>query len=155
VGRRKSLSACLVNAARQVPNGPDPQPPLPALAVIEAWDDPETLSDCDPPYLPETREGGSRDVYGVEMTEANHIALAEALNRRRGRVVLSGDPSPLYAKLYRGWRVETFDMPNHAAAGRTKGRKAETIWIKSPPDPRPTAACECPRPRGGSRPPIP
>jgi DNA adenine methylase len=74
----------------------------PALDVIDAWDSPDTLFYCDPPYLPETREGGSRDVYGVEMTEADHIELAEALKRCRGRVVLNGYPSPLYENLYRG-----------------------------------------------------
>jgi DNA adenine methylase len=57
----------------------------PALEVIETWDSRSTLSYCDPTYIPETRDEGSRDVYGVDLTEADQIELA--LNRCRGRVV--------------------------------------------------------------------
>jgi hypothetical protein len=57
-------------------------------------------------------------VYGVEMTEAEHVALAEILDGCKGRVSLSGYPSALYNRLYRGWRTVEHDMANHAAGGR-------------------------------------
>src|SRR5262249_36415519 len=99
----------------------------PAIDVIRAWDGPETLIYCDPPYVHETRHESSRDVYGVEMTEKNHRELAQALRDCKAKVVLSGYPSLLYDELYAGWRTVTFDIANHAAGGRAKARKQETI----------------------------
>lgn len=101
----------------------------PALDVIRTWDAPATLIYCDPPYLHSTRHEGSRTVYGCEMSEQDHRQLADLLKQCKSRVVLSGYPSGLYDELYRGWRVVEFDMPNHAAGGRSKARKRETIWL--------------------------
>jgi DNA adenine methylase len=101
----------------------------PAIDVIRTWDSPETLFYCDPPYVHETRHEGSRDVYGVEMTEAGHRELAAVLQACKGKVVLSGYPSPLYEELYHSWRTVTFDIANHAAGGRTKARKQEVLWL--------------------------
>ncbi len=104
----------------------------PALEVIRTWDSPETLIYCDPPYVHETRHEGSRDVYGVEMSEDDHRELAAALNACKARVVLSGYPSPLYDELYANWRTVTFDIANHAAGGRRKARKQEKLWFNWP-----------------------
>lgn len=101
----------------------------PALDAIRTWDAPGTLIYCDPPYLHSTRHEGSTSIYGCEMSEEDHRALAEVLNACQGRVVLSGYPSELYDELYRDWRVVDFDMPNHAAGGKLKARKTETIWM--------------------------
>lgn len=101
----------------------------PALEVIRTWDSPQTLIYCDPPYLPDTRHKGSRDVYGCEMTDADHRELAELLKRCKSRVLLSGYPSNLYAELYGEWRTIGFDIANHAAGGRSKSRKRETLWM--------------------------
>jgi len=101
----------------------------PAIDVIRAWDGPETLFYCDPPYLPSTRHEGSRSVYGYEMSEEDHRRLAVVLRSCRGKVVLSGYPSPLYDELYDGWRVVRFDIANHAAGGSTKARKLEVLWM--------------------------
>jgi DNA adenine methylase len=101
----------------------------PAVDVIRAWDSADTLHYCDPPYVPETRHEGSRSIYGCEMTEEDHRELASVLKACKGKVVLSGYPSDLYDELYAGWRTVTFDMPNHAAGGREKARKQETLWL--------------------------
>jgi DNA adenine methylase len=101
----------------------------PAIEVIRTWDSRETLIYADPPYVHETRHGSSREVYGVEMTEEDHRKLAAVLNKVNAKVVLSGYPSPLYEELYQGWRTVTFDMANHAAGGRAKARKQETLWM--------------------------
>jgi DNA adenine methylase len=103
----------------------------PALEAIRRFDGPETLIYCDPPYLHETREANSRDVYGVEMSEADHRGLAAVLQDCQSHVVLSGYPSPLYDKLFRKWRRVEFDIANHAAGGRTKSRMTEVLWIKN------------------------
>lgn len=102
----------------------------PALEAIRRFDSPETLIYCDPPYLHETRDPNSRDVYGVEMTEEEHRELASALNTCESKVVLSGYPSSLYDGLYRSWRCVEIDIANHAAGGRKKARKTEVLWIR-------------------------
>lgn len=98
-----------------------------ALDVIAKWDSPDTLFYCDPPYLHETR--ATKDVYGHEMTKAEHHRMGCALNSCRGKVIVSGYPSGMYDRMFKGWRVKTFDMPNHAASGKTKARKKETLWM--------------------------
>lgn len=102
----------------------------PALDAIRRFDGPDTLTYCDPPYLHETRDANSRDVYGVEMSEVDHRELASALNACTGMVVLSGYPSPLYEELFGHWRRVEFDIANHAAGGRRKTRKTEVLWMK-------------------------
>ncbi len=101
----------------------------PAVEVIRQWDSPDTLFYCDPPYLPETRHKGSRDVYGVEMSETDHRELADVLGACRGKVIVSGYPSPLYDQWYASWRAVEMLIPNHAAGGRTKMRMREMLWL--------------------------
>lgn len=101
----------------------------PAAKVIKVWDSPDTLFYCDPPYVHETRHPGSRQVYGVEMSEADHRNLALVLQACQGKVVLSGYHCALYDELYGSWRTCEIDMPNHAAGGRTKARKQEVLWF--------------------------
>lgn len=102
----------------------------PAIQAIRRFDSPKTLIYCDPPYLHETRDANSRDVYGVEMTETDHRELASVLQTCASAVVLSGYPSPLYDALYHTWRRIELDIANHAAGGKTKSRMTEILWIK-------------------------
>jgi DNA adenine methylase len=101
----------------------------PAIEVIPRFDGPETLIYCDPPYVHVTRAAGARNVYAHEMTDNDHRELARVLRQCKSKVVLSGYPSPLYDELYRAWRRVEFDMPNHAAGGKEKGREKEIIWM--------------------------
>lgn len=101
----------------------------PAIDVIKGWDSPQTLFYCDPPYLAETRDRRTTDVYGEEMSDQEHNELAEALRACQGKVVLSGYPSALYDKLYDGWRRVEFTMPNHASSEATKARMTEVLWL--------------------------
>jgi DNA adenine methylase len=98
----------------------------PALQVIRSHDGPGTLFYCDPPYLPGTRS--TPDVYGHEMTEADHQELLGVLRACKGKVMLSGYPSALYDDALVGWARHTFDLPNNAAGGDTKLRKPEAVW---------------------------
>jgi DNA adenine methylase len=101
----------------------------PAFDAIPRFDHPEGLIYCDPPYVHSTREENSRAVYHAEMSDDDHRRLAALLKRCKAKVVLSGYPSPLYDKLYEGWRVVTFDIANHAAGGREKAREVECLWL--------------------------
>jgi DNA adenine methylase len=86
-----------------------------------------TLFYLDPPYPHETRT--AKSAYGrFEMSEADHRELLRVLLGVKGKVMLSGYPSPLYDTALAGWTRHTFDMPNHAAGGETKGRETEVLW---------------------------
>lgn len=100
-----------------------------AFDAIPRFDHAEGLIYCDPPYVHETRSVGARDVYGVEMSDADHERLASVLHRCKAKVVLSGYPSDLYERLYGDWRRETFDIANHSAGGREKSREQECLWM--------------------------
>jgi DNA adenine methylase len=101
----------------------------PAIEAIQRFDNPDALIYCDPPYLHETRAPNSRDVYGIEMTEQEHYGLGEVLKRCTSKVVISGYPSELYEYVFKSWRRIEFDIANHAAGGRMKSRKRETLWL--------------------------
>jgi DNA adenine methylase len=83
-----------------------------ALACIADHDDPETVFYVDPPYVFGARRdsrNGKRKRYQHELSDADHIALAEALHRVRGMVFLSGYHTPLYDTLYGGWITDEVD----------------------------------------------
>jgi DNA adenine methylase len=101
----------------------------PADDAIERFDHKEGLVYCDPPYVHETRSKGGTDVYAVEMSDSDHKSLGKVLNACKAKVVLSGYPSPLYKELYGDWRRVEFDMPNHAAGGKSKARETECLWM--------------------------
>jgi DNA adenine methylase len=98
----------------------------PAAEVIRSQDGPETLFYLDPPYLDETR--AVPDVYGFEMSRADHCELLGLIQNVRGKVMLSGYPSSLYDSALAGWARHTFDLPNNAAAGKSKDRETEVLW---------------------------
>lgn len=58
------------------------------------------------------------------MDDAAHIALAEALHRVQGMVMLSGYDSPLYDRLFANWRrLERL----HHADGAVE--RLEVLWL--------------------------
>ena len=94
----------------------------PALEVIARQDSPQTLFYVDPPYLRETRGATSR--YPHEMTDDDHMKLAEVLGEIEGMAILSGYASDLYEELYGDWRRETRLTRVVGAA-----RREEVLWI--------------------------
>jgi DNA adenine methylase len=94
-----------------------------ALTVIRYWDSADTTFYCDPPYVPDTRVAGSRDVYAHEPTEAFHAELVETLLGCKGNVVLSGYGHEVYEPLtFAGWKKVDFETACHAA-GKGRGSK--------------------------------
>ena len=98
----------------------------PAIDVIQAFNQPNTLVYCDPPYLHETRV--SKTVYSSEMTTDDHIELAHALNKFNGKAMISGYASPLYNRLYKDWNIEKKKVANHSSQQKSKEKKVEVIW---------------------------
>lgn len=99
----------------------------PAAEVIKAFNLPNTLLYIDPPYLHDTRQ--SKDVYQFEMDTDDHIALSDQLKNFRGKAIVSGYPSALYVRLYKGWRCEKKKIVNHASQQKQKPIKTECIWM--------------------------
>ena len=96
--------------------------------ILRRYDAPSTLFYCDPPYLGETRSrwGKFRKAYRYEFTDADHRALAEALQGVQGMVVLSGYAHPLYAELYeaRGWVRRCMNTINQNGS-----QARECLWL--------------------------
>jgi DNA adenine methylase len=97
-----------------------------AIQLLKIFDEPQILTYCDPPYLPETRE--SPDTYQYEMSIDNHIELAEVLNNFKGKALISGYPSRLYSRLYKNWTCEKKQIANHASQQKVKPIKTELLW---------------------------
>lgn len=80
----------------------------------------------DPPYLGSTRATN----YRVEMTADDaHVALADALNKCKASVVLSGYDAPLYADLFDGWHSMRLAAPT-TLSGDTD--RVEVLWSNVP-----------------------
>ena len=79
---------------------------------------------CDPPYLRAVRSCG-RDYYRHEFaTEEEHRRLLAVLRALSACVILSGYPSPLYARELADWRTVAIQTVNH------RGRRvSEGLWL--------------------------
>jgi DNA adenine methylase len=68
--------------------------------------DNNTLVYCDPPYLAKTRKCPDKN-YRHEMSENDHIDLADAIKSTKMMFIVSGYQSELYDRLYEGWETRT------------------------------------------------
>ena len=96
----------------------------PAEEVIRLYDGPKTLFYCDPPYVHSTR--GDSKAYGFEMTDVEHLGLAEALNGCKGKAAVSGYRCDLMDDLYADWR--RFDASAKQCHSIKKVRH-EALWM--------------------------
>lgn len=100
---------------------------LDALDVMSRYDSPETLHYIDPPYLMDTRPGGTG--YALEYSEAQHVALLEAVKKLKGKVLLSGYRNPLYQSTLSDWQV--YQPAAHKTATARNGKasiRQEVVW---------------------------
>ena len=96
----------------------------PALEAIRRYDAEDTVFYLDPPYVHAAR--GDAAAYGHEMTDGEHEDLAGALNRIRGRAILSGYRTNLYDRLFAEWR--RIDAPERLCRSVRKPRR-ESLWL--------------------------
>ena len=93
-----------------------------AIEVMKQHDSEKTLHYVDPPYVSTTRDKGSDYVY--EMSEQDHVNLAEFLHTLKGHVVLSGYRCDLYDQLYQKWtRVDRKAFADGASP------RVESLWV--------------------------
>lgn len=100
----------------------------PALEVIRRYDTPDTVFYLDPPYVHSSR--GDTSAYEYEMSDDEHVELADALSSIRGRAVLSGYRTPLYDRIFSDWR--RIDAPVRIANSVRKPRQ-ESLWVNFEP----------------------
>lgn len=98
-----------------------------AVDLISFYDDPDVLFYIDPPYVMSTRNSGK--CYLHEMTDEQHVTLAEYLHQVKGKVALSGYHSDLYDKLYSDWRLET-----KVTQDGNNNNKTECLWMNFAPE---------------------
>lgn len=104
---------------------------LPALKLIEKYDNEYTFFYLDPPYVHGTRSNWYK--YDYEMTDDDHRELAEVLQGIEGKAMVSGYKSDLYDEIFKGWnRIE--DEPYMSPTSKTV--KQECIWLNYQSDAR-------------------
>lgn len=93
-----------------------------AQAIMAQHDGPQTLHYVDPPYVFDTRDGGTD--YAHELSDEDHASLLQFLRDLQGMVVLSGYPAPLYDEALSDWtRVERKALADGAR------ERTEVLWI--------------------------
>lgn len=109
-----------------------------ALDVIKQQDGEKTLFYLDPPYLWNSR--ATKGQYDHEMSESEHKELLEVLSSCKGKFMLSGYPSDLYAEIAekQHWHHVDFDVPNNVSGGDKKRRMTERLWMNFEPQFRKT-----------------
>ncbi len=98
-----------------------------AFEVMAQHDSIETLHYVDPPYVWETRSSkrNSRHCYKFELSDADHVKLAEQLHSLKGMVVLSGYPCDMYdLELYADW--QRFERAHFADGAKAR---TEVLWL--------------------------
>lgn len=99
----------------------------PALDIIATYEQPEALLYVDPPYLGATR-ASSRKQYRHEMqTEAEHVALLDALLSSPAMIAVSGYTHPLYDEALTCW--DRHEFPATSAMGSPR---VEVLWTNYP-----------------------
>jgi len=94
-----------------------------AINVIKRFDSSDTLFYCDPPYPHESR--GDKNAYRYEMSNEDHIRLANVLHNVKGKVAISGYKCKLMDELYKDWYIH---ISKTKKALSIKSYRTEILW---------------------------
>lgn len=83
-----------------------------AVDIVKTFNSANALVYCDPPPVG----------LSPEMDNDGHIELSKALHAFWGKVVITGVPSPLYNKLYKGWSSQKKKTTHNGQI------KVEVLW---------------------------
>jgi DNA adenine methylase len=104
-----------------------------ALHILAKMDRRDTLHYVDPPYPMSVRKIGNGTTpehrYRHEMTDADHKKLAALLRSLKGMVIISSYPSPLYEKLYCGWRKIQWTGGQFCSQNSGDKKRTEVVWM--------------------------
>lgn len=97
-----------------------------ALTLIPRYDHARAVFYVDPPYVASSRKRWNAQAYRHEMTDEQHVQMAQTLHAVTGMVVLSGYNCDLYRELFGDWQ-------RHDRGFRTNGNRAElateSLWL--------------------------
>lgn len=94
-----------------------------AQEVMQQFDTPETVHYVDPPYLSATRKDSSHGYVHELKSSSEHSEMLECLKNLKGKVMLSGYPSPVYDAALADWQRHEF-----AARDQTSKARTEVLW---------------------------
>jgi len=106
-----------------------------ALSVIKHQDDRQSLFYCDPTYLHKDEDGTSIRVttsdYKHEMTLEDHVNLLDVLSMIKGKFILSGYPSKLYARYAKlcNWSYAEKEVKASSSSKKVKDKRMECLWM--------------------------
>lgn len=105
-----------------------------ANEIIQTYGDSEdALIYCDPPYPHGSRSEGTTTVYRYEMTDEEHIELAEVLHNTDAKVAISSYRCDLTESLYGDWNRIDVQKTSHTS----KEYREESLWLNySVPNPQ-------------------
>ncbi|VVS95342.1 DNA adenine methylase [Desulfoluna spongiiphila] len=95
-----------------------------ALEVFEKYDNEDTLTFLDPPYLPEVRVNSN--YYPDEWERDKHIETAKLARKAKGMVIISGYQSDLYRELY---EVHGWERVDKKAVAQRGAKRVESLWL--------------------------
>lgn len=99
---------------------------MPAVQLIQRFNNEKVLIYLDPPYLINTRHGKQ---YKYEMdTDDSHIELLETAKIHKGPVLISGYESSLYDDILQGWHKE-----EKISYTQVSSQKKEILWMNFEP----------------------
>lgn len=104
-----------------------------ALSILEKIDREDCLHYVDPPYPMSVRRIGNGSTlehrYRHEMKDSDHERLAELLHSLKGMIIISSYSSPLYEKLFHGWRTAQWTSGSFCSANTGNQKRTEVIWM--------------------------
>lgn len=96
-----------------------------ALALIPKWtDNPDALIYLDPPYTMDVRSGA---IYAVDVDDAHHERMADAVRDAKACVMVSGYDNPAYRSLFDGW-TKHYRKTVVGGRGGPRSERVEVIW---------------------------
>lgn len=106
----------------------------PALEIIHAYDHEDCFMYLDPPYVLSARSAKSSHnqnlAYTHEMEDADHRALAAALQNIKSKCMVSGYRCELYDELFKDWLAIDFEAKR---INSSKAFRTETVWLNYEP----------------------
>lgn len=101
-----------------------------AIQLINESNNEATLLYCDPPYLSSSLVS---DHYKHGFTTQQHEDLLHSLLNHKGKVILSGYHSDLYADALSGWYTDT-KKTKVGITTEKKSDRTEVLWMNFQPD---------------------
>ena len=99
---------------------------LPAINILEKYDQSDVLFYCDPPYPHSTLANDKQSLYGFTMSESDHSVFLNKIKSLKGKVIVSSYSSPMYDSVLADW--SKVEKQTHVQFSNSGGSRTEAIW---------------------------